>query len=235
MAGDKKDSKLLTVEDIVPKLGKRAFVSGKTGSGKSSLCHVLLFHLSKVAPVIVLDPKERWEIPPHGVLWNGPNSEPATGNYIVYRPAEFTDPSGDIDDICKMIFTMGKNGTPVVLYIDEIYPLLGKDTINGPRFLKFLYTQGRAYGITVICGTQRPSSIPQYLMTEVEYAYLFNTLNPNDRDKLYDFYAPRKADKEDFLDLPKYFFMYYSEDEGMVSEPYSIPVETIAACAPAWK
>lgn len=223
-----KPSKPLTVDDLHMKVGKRGFITGKTGSGKTSLAYVLTEQLYENQPIIIIDPKGSWNIPSYGILWHGPKY-PIEGSYVVYRPEWGTDPAEEIDTICEMIYENGKAGHGCALYVDELIPLLGRDTINGPRNLKFLYTQGRQLGITTLLGTQRPSSVPMYTMTESEYLYCFELRNIKDRARMGDFFGDEFRQP-----LPRYWFRFYTEEDDIYPGALSLPQSEIQRVSPGW-
>ena len=219
----------LTVSDLVQNVSTRAFIAGKTGSGKSSLAYVLVEEIYQRQPIIIIDPKGTWNIPEYGTLWTD-ISEPVEGSYLVYRPSFGNDAAEEIDTICKMVYDNAKKGYPCAVYIDELLPLLGRDTINGPRNLKFLYTQGRQLGVTMLLGTQRPSSIPQYVMTECEYLYCFQLRNQKDRERMGDYFG------DEFRRyVPRYHFQYYCEEYDIHPKVLKLEPETIKLYCPGWE
>ena len=218
----------LKICDLVPALGKRGFLVGKTGSGKSTLALVLTEELYARQPLLVLDPKGTWPIPPYATLWHG-LKYPIEGSYVVYRPEFGTDCQDEIDGICQMVFDNAKKGFPCAVYIDEVGPLLGRETTTGPRNLKFLYTQGRQLGVTMLCGTQRPASIPLYLMTESEYLYAFNLRNGRDRDRMGELFGP--AFKET---IKPFWFRFYTEQDDVHASPLKLGEDTVRMYSPGW-
>lgn len=209
------------IEKLYQEIGTRAFIVGKTGSGKSRLAKVLVDAAYTNQPVIVIDAKGTWPIPEYGELWHGVKYD-CEGDYIVYRPEMGADIEHEINEICKMIYENAQNGFPCFVYIDELIPILGRDTVQGSRYLKFLYTQGRQLGVTMLAGTQRPSSVPQYLMTESEYLYCFKLRNIKDRERMADYFGDEFGQPID-----KYWFRFYSEDLDVYPDLLKLPPDMV--------
>ncbi len=214
---------------LVPPVATRSIVVGTTGSGKTVLMQKLALECHERQPVLVLDPKGRWELPDFAEVWAGPDESPPDGSYVVYRPRFGANIPGDADKIGKMVFEMGD--TCVV--IDEVFPLLGADTVQGPPGLKWLYTMGRGKNITMIAGVQRPASIPVYFVSECEQAYVFNLRNPDDRKRLAGYFGEEHrgetlspqhreliaAEMGPEPENLKYWFRYSTDAEGCYPHP----------------
>lgn len=171
--------------DIMPAVSTRSVVVGTTGSGKTMLMQKLAEQAYERQPVVILDPKSRWEIPPYGEVWYGPKESPPESAYIVYRPRFGANIPAECDEIARMVYEQGDT----YVGIDEVVPILGSDTVNGPRGIKFLYCLGRGLGITVVAGIQRPAGAPIYFFSECEHAYVFKMRNKDDRKRVSDYFG----------------------------------------------
>jgi hypothetical protein len=102
--------------------------------------------------------------------------------------------------------------------IDEIYQLtLSSHPKPG---LTGLLTRGRVRGQTVICGMQRPSSIPMFIFSEA-YGYVVMSLNlEKDRVRFYEM----TGDKRFLQKVKSRHWLYYDvpEDELTAYSPVSI-------------
>lgn len=170
----------------------RTIICGKTGSGKTYLAERILKDTKRL---VVLDIKNnlagRMHLQP-GTMKNW--SHLLRGKNIRIQ-VKYPPPGADLTDyyetICGRILSVGN----CVLYIDELYDVIGKTGGEIPYNFRAIYSRGRepiyktingedkliGGNIGVIACTQRPSRIPLLVMTEVEQFFIFRLQNPDDR------------------------------------------------------
>jgi hypothetical protein len=68
------------------------------------------------------------------------------------------------------------------VYIDEASALTEGNEI--PEYYHAMLTRGRDRGIEVISSSQRPTGIPQWIISESEYIFVFRLQMPQDREKM---------------------------------------------------
>lgn len=170
----------------------RTIICGKTGSGKTYLAERILKNTKRL---VVFDIKnnlaQRMNLQPGSKknwshLLRGKNIR----IQVKYPPAG-TDLTDYYETMCGRILNVGN----CVLYIDELYDVIGKLGGEIPYNFRAIYSRGRepiykefkgeeklvGGNIGVIACTQRPSRIPLLVMTEVEQFFIFRLQNPDDR------------------------------------------------------
>lgn len=170
----------------------RTIICGKTGSGKTYLAERILKDTRRL---VVFDIKnnlaQRMRLQP-GTRANW--SHFLRGKDIrlqVRYPPPGRDLTEYYETMCGRILSVGN----CVLYIDELYDVIGKTGGEIPYNFRAIYSRGRepiykevqgeerltGGNIGVIACTQRPSRIPLLVMTEVEQFFIFRLQNPDDR------------------------------------------------------
>lgn len=91
----------------------------------------------------------------------------------------------------------------MIVYVDEIYGVTGPRQI--PFYLKAILTRGRERGITCMMATQRPAEIPQFVLSESEYFYVFRLQMPQDKKRIRDIKGIPETAIES---LEKYEFLF---------------------------
>lgn len=156
----------------------RLFVSGRTGSGKTTFIRFLLRSVPRYA---VLDPKHTYK-PPLDEADDVPIVEefdPDLPRQVIRVPWE-DEPEG-WDDVLNEIYEEGNR----LVYVDEATLLVPTRAARHP--LGKLIRTGRERGIGVWTGTQRPKEIPSYVFTESEHILSFRLQFKDDRDKVSQF------------------------------------------------
>jgi hypothetical protein len=155
----------------------RAFVVGFTGSGKSEL----LNHLFSSVQVqrLLVDTKDEFSIPgiapvagdPGAIDWHAP-----TIHYI----ARMSGPD-EFDELFEACFRRRR----LVVCVHELADLCGYQPNRTPEYVNRYITQGRAHGLGLFGGTQRPRRMPVSALSEAEHVFAFvPRLQGDDHDTL---------------------------------------------------
>lgn len=132
---------------------------------------------------------------------------------IIYRPSKerylkngrLTNESEDAD--CQeAFFQYVFDGKRRRVYVDECSSLLGEVRPNA--YLKWCLTQGRELGISTVCATQRPVSIPVITMSEASKMYIFR-LNWRDDQKRVEELTGGRVTVAEQAELKDLHFFYY--------------------------
>lgn len=177
----------MTEIDLAVKSNQRAFIAGKTGSGKTFFARYLLQSAKRL---VVLDPKgmlTREEDPG----WNLTDWS-AKGRKLLMsgEPCRLRVPypqDGDWSSFVKDVF----EARNVTLYIDEMYGVVSPG--KTPPVLEWLvacWTRGRQLGVGVIVATQRPMWVPLFAMSEADWFFIFRLSLEEDRKRLASFMGP---------------------------------------------
>lgn len=153
----------------------RGIITGASGSGKSYLAKSILVNCDN--PVII---DSKWDFEPYSdaTIYHTPDAFirswlSVTEGAILYRPDPIFDDVDDYDAVFREIFNAAREGRRrSVTYVDEV-TLVAPSPQKYPRFLKALCNQGRSLGAGLLTVTQRPVNIPQFLVSESLYCWLF--------------------------------------------------------------
>lgn len=166
------------------KPNESVFVPGRTGSGKSFLAQK---YLSGYPAVIALDSKEdlTWsEIPPDQLniithLADLPTA--AAGDYckVIYRP----DVKEMTAEFYESFFEYCYKRKNCLVWVDEAMAVC-PNPYKIPEYYKAILTRGRSRNTAVWSLSQRPSGIPQIIMSESKHFFCFDLNMPQDREKL---------------------------------------------------
>ena len=163
--------------------GEHVLVAGRTGSGKTFLARVYLANFP--ARVIALDTKGllRWpEVDPERLTVATRFSEVVRSNKerVIYKPAW-----EEMDwEVYELFFEWCyRQGGPLVVWIDEAMAVCpNPHTI--PQYYKAILTRGREHEISAWSLTQRPSGIPQVIISEATHYFIFDLRLHQDRQKI---------------------------------------------------
>lgn len=190
--------------DFAIKTNERVTTLGKTGSGKTFLNRLLCLGIPRL---VVFDPKGTMGDPQVLKAWNMETWTDAgarklrEGKPVRLRvpPADFgADPYAHWLPYMQAIYEAGD----CTLYIDEVYGVNKPGSLPGPE-LSALYTRGRELGIGVFASSQRPTLIPLFLLTEVEWIFCFRLLWEGDQQRMIQLMKlPRSPDPQDPLPIP---------------------------------
>jgi hypothetical protein len=197
------------------KENESVFVAGRTGSGKSFLAQK---YLTGYPAVIALDTKEdlNWvEVPPDDLiiiehLEDLPAAAREKEFKIVYRPALDEMKFEFYEEFFRFCY-LHKN---LIVWVDEVMSIC-PDAFKCPEYYKGILTRGRSRNTAVWSCSQRPSGIPQVIMSESKHFYVFDLNMPQDREKLAkvtgcpELLIRPNAEARDLGYKGNYYFWYY--------------------------
>lgn len=200
---------VVNLTDISPIAGDRVAIFGQTGSGKTTLARTFL---QSREYVVVCDPKRKINWPGYTVLdFNQlQRINPEKVKRIIYKPtfADITSSKGAvIDAFFRWVFE--RENTTV--YVDELSMISRGD--DYPFHFGACIVQGRELGIEVISGSQRPTWIPQIVMSEAEHVYCFRLNMFSDRQRIERLTS---IPEEKIAQLSKRDFLYAPQDGDIV-------------------
>lgn len=204
----------------VLRLGREqhGFIVGENGFGKTELARRIIEDRFKKRSV-VYDPKHSrnisgWKDTGHVFFYSQDaiaRNEWAKKRAarIIYRPplSEIDDVHAQ-DEIFRWVFERG--GTR--LYVDECSSLLGESRPS--RYFKFCLTQGRELGLSILCATQRPASIPIITMSEASKFYLFHLNMEEDKARMAKITSISDAWQSE---LNEFEFYFYDARKGVLT------------------
>lgn len=222
----------MTFEDLMAEGTDRAFISGRTGSGKSYLARRLLRYvrdehgkLKARRYILVYDAKGMltWA---RGQARNAPNrdgwfrvttfakllkcaNDPMRFPKIVYAPnaKELRDKF-----LHEAFFRLAYERRETTVYVDEVAALV--DGRDYPESYHAILTRGREMHVPILTATQRPMGIPQSLMSESDVFYTFHLQLEQDQDKMSKIVP---TTKETIAALPERWFVFYRVGEREAS------------------
>lgn len=196
---------------IIP-TNQHVFIAGRTGTGKSFLAKK---YLSGYKNVVALDTK--------GFLpqdWTEPGPEDLTvitklgdidkvkTSKIIYQP-DLGEMNEDYYNAFFQWIYLRKN---TIVWIDEVMSIC-PTPYKIPFYYQGILTRGRQRNVAAWSLTQRPSGIPQIIMSESSHFFIFDLNLPQDREKIV-----KVTGIEDFWEVPSkagpaynaYNFWYYN-------------------------
>lgn len=210
--------KVQTKKKIIP-VNEHVFIPGRTGSGKTYLARK---YLANYKNVVAIDTKGllSWpEIP--GTIWTGKEKENLKNNFqnkeltmvfnlrdlaavetpkIIYRPTWDELKEEYYNEFFKWIYLRQNT----IVWIDEVMSIC-PTPYKIPEYYKAILTRGRQRQTAAWSLTQRPSGIPQIIMSESTHFFAFDLNLPQDRDKLTEVTGARELQEKP----GKYLFWYY--------------------------
>lgn len=198
-----------TSKDYAIAPNDRVFITGKTGSGKSTLVKYLL----ATAPrLIVIDDKddmsEKWNLEDYR---DTRENKSKISNRDDFR-FRLVNNQEDILSVLSLVYsTATKETKSVIIYIDEL-----TGTIPNPKMIPPIYrdiwSRGRSKNIGGWSNTQRPTEIALFFFTEVEHIFMFTLNHDDDRKRIAKVGGKQLMVKP----LDKYGFYYYNGNSNEI-------------------
>lgn len=200
--------------NIIPAIGSRSILAGKTGCGKTTLAQHLLNHYlqSGYPSIVCIDPKGTFKLSGQVITAPEEVNDFQQEQVLIYRPDWNNDEKEDVEAYDRLLRWIMLRGN-TILYIDEAYAL-APNNVTYPKYLRAIYTRGREFNITAIAATQRPVSIPRVMYTEVDHYYCFALQAESDRERMAE-----SMGKKVVVPAKGYNFWYRTEemDEAVYS------------------
>lgn len=167
------------------KPGTRTFITGKTGSGKSTVAVSLLKNSSQ--KWVLIDPKLDDKIAtlkPYRLKKMDSNEVFKAWEkgfkFVALTPPAKTSPF-DVDEFLLECFESFKD---FGIYVDELYFIHNQGQAGAG--LTAILTRGRSDKITFMGATQRPAFVSLFCITEADYIAQFRLALDKDRKRIYE-------------------------------------------------
>lgn len=190
---------------------EHVFIAGRTGSGKTVCARQ---YLSGFEHVVALDTKGKlkWpEVDPKELtlvkrLRDLPDTDTPK---IIYRPIwEELEPEY-YNEFFRWCYRRGN----CQVWIDEVMGVC-KNSFDIPEYYKAILTRGRELNVTAWSLTQRPSGIPQLIISEATHLFVYDLNLPQDRQKLVEVTGAEELwDRPNIAARKPYSFWYYNVNE----------------------
>ena len=209
--------------------GEHLFLCGVTGCGKTTLVRYLLSRLrisDANTSIIIVDPKFEWTgIKPDRTikkLRDLSRVKPDRDRTLLVQLGPEESEQEHYDQLAKWIFERGRKakGSRQRVYFDELNLVMqGSAPTPRMRYLLALYRQGRALGIGVMAGSQRPSGVPRVAQSESRQRYKFRLSMRDDQARMAEYMGPAVLEPPDYpaqtCHSDPHSFWYYRD--GMTS------------------
>lgn len=195
----------IQLQELAPNWTDRVLLVGQTGSGKTTLAQFLLNHRTYR---VVADYKGRINWPGYVICNDLKTLIKNDAKSLTYRPdyAESQD-----DDARERFWEWIYRRENTTAYADEVAAFTTGDRY--PYYYGACLSRGRELGVEVWSGTQRPTRIPQIVLSESEHVYAFRLRLPQDRERVE---ALTGIDRNRIAMLQKQEFLYSRQDADVV-------------------
>lgn len=192
----------------------RWFFVGRTGTGKSFLIKYLAsLYVNAGGRVAIVDgPDHGWCDKEH------PPAKKGDGTVLSPRLVKRFDPGlrvqmyqptvpGYADEgLLRFVSDVFAEGNTLLIF-DEIYGIL--DASHQPVEITQVWTQGRKHNVPAWAASQRPSRVPEVIMSQADNWGIFQLLNDQDKKKIAEWTnSPEIEDTR----LPKRKWFYFNAD-----------------------
>lgn len=193
------------------KPGTRTFITGKTGSGKSTVAATLLKKSKQ--RWLIIDPKlddkiaslkpyrlKKMDVKELFAAWK------KGYKYVAITPQAKTGPY-EIDEFILECFESFKD---FGIYVDELY-FIHNNGNAGPGLTATL-TRGRSDKITFMGATQRPAFVSLFCITEADYIAQFRLALDKDRKRIYEVTGIKQMLNNPPSEYSWYYYQIATED-----------------------
>lgn len=148
---------------------ERVFIAGKTGSGKTTLAHLLLLPVKRLLLIDSKDGLFNWDTEDYSSsgLARIRNKEPIRMRVVQKEQA-------------LIALTEAYNSGDIIIYLDEVTAIIPSVHKFEPIFTD-IWSRGRSRNVGAWSTTQRPVSIPKLFLTESEHYFCFRLNSEDDR------------------------------------------------------
>jgi hypothetical protein len=204
--------------------GERYYVPGISGMGKTTAIKGIIRHevaLHNELCVYNVDTKKQGDFSERdGTVIQSemaPDAFTTHGQRMVWQPIG----GDDLKQYNKFYANILRAGIPALVNIDETANM----NFNGkvPRELDLLMFQGRAFGISVIGGTQRVAQSPRELLSQASFIICFNLTNKYDKRSMIEALdlVDEKGEYVKSLDLKKYQLWFRDVGNGKPARKFN--------------
>lgn len=192
---------------IVIKPSEHTFIAGRTGSGKTYLARK---YLANYPEVVALDTKGTMTWPEVDeddltIITRLTDLSAAKTSKIIYRP-DWSEMEFDFyNEFFRWCYMRGNT----LVWVDEAMSICPSPH-RIPDFYKAILTRGRELNVAVWSLTQRPSGIPQVIMSESTHFFIFDLNMPQDRSKLAEVTGAEELMEKPSTEYGAYSFWYYN-------------------------
>lgn len=179
-----------------------------TGSGKTTLAREMLQYFPFVVVYDVKGQMTAKQWPGFEILKDFDKLIKAKGPKLIYQPNIREIPDEKNWEFAERFFKWIYLRKNTLVYIDEVYGCTAASFI--PFYFKAILTRGRERGITCMMATQRPSLIPQFILSESENYFVFKLQMPQDKKKIEEI---KGFSVETLNGLKKYQFLIANETD----------------------
>jgi len=173
---------------MLPEKDERAFITGKSKSGKSTLVRQLIGALPDNTFILVIDSKHEWTFKRgetvgahkvHKILVSNIHLFRSPGIYVYQsKYPHFYDPN-----VTRLLLGAYNRKNWTVVIHEGYHFCHGSNPLPA---LGQIITMGRAKNVRLFYESQRPSNIPLIAITEANVWILFKVQKPEDRQRVAD-------------------------------------------------
>ena len=187
------------------RIGEHVFITGRTGSGKTYLAKTLAIEASNTFNIIVHDTKGSAAFDDFRIYTGLDELMSARDitkpGIFVYRP-RFQELNMEYYDPFYEWIYYRKN---CIVLIDEAMQVCER-VDKYPKFLKGIMTRGREYNIAAWVCTQRPKTLPLFLLSEATKFFVFELNLADDRRRLVEITGRKELMERELCEYCFHFF-----------------------------
>jgi energy-coupling factor transporter ATP-binding protein EcfA2 len=203
--------------DISPGRTDRAVLCGQNGCGKTVLARFLL-QVYPTLPSYVLDWKGEIRWTNYKRFTKLKQFVESEHQHKIYAPN-----INEIDDhdYWNAFFNYAYRRKNCQVYVDETSAVTWRDEL--PRYYRHLIARGRERGIRLLSSTQRPTGIPQIVLSESSHYYCFTLRMVQDRERVE---KNSGIAREAIAALKRSEHRFFYANEDGVTGPHHLTIQT---------